>query len=61
MSSPGNERPNGGRVRRAGGHVRTRRGWMNVLARLVFRSSHDAVMRDGADGLATLLGVRVER
>lgn len=43
--------------------VRTRRAWMNVLApiaRPIFRSSHDAVMRDGADGLATLLGVRVE-
>jgi hypothetical protein len=42
--------------------VRTRRGWMNVLApiaRPAFRSSHDAVMRAGATGLARLLGVRV--
>lgn len=43
-------------------NVRTRRGWMNVLApvaRPVFRSSHDAVMRDGAIGIGRLLGVRV--
>jgi hypothetical protein len=43
-------------------NVRTRRAWMNVLApiaRPVFRSSHDAVMHDGATGLAKLLGVRV--
>ena len=45
-------------------NVRTRRGWMNVLApiaRPAFRSSHDAVMRDGATGLARLLGVTVEQ
>ncbi len=45
-------------------NVRTRRNWMNALApiaRPVFKSSHDAVMRDGAAGLASLLGVRVSQ
>ncbi len=45
-------------------NVRTRRKWMNALApvaRPVFKSSHDAVMRDGAVGLASLLGVRVSQ
>jgi uncharacterized protein YndB with AHSA1/START domain len=43
-------------------NVRTRRRWMNAvapLARPVFRHSHDAVMRDGATGLAALLDTRV--
>ena len=42
--------------------VRTRRAWMNVLApvaRPVFKRSHDAVMSDGARGLARLLGTTV--
>jgi uncharacterized protein YndB with AHSA1/START domain len=44
-------------------NVRTSVAWMNALApvaRPVFKSSHDAVMRDGATGLARLLGVRVD-
>jgi hypothetical protein len=43
-------------------NVRTNRRWMNALAwiaRPAFRSSHDAVMGDGATGLARLLGVPV--
>jgi uncharacterized protein YndB with AHSA1/START domain len=42
--------------------VRTNRAWMNALApvaRPVFKHSHDVVMREGAVGLARLLGVRV--
>jgi uncharacterized protein YndB with AHSA1/START domain len=42
--------------------VRTNRAFMNLLApiaRPVFRSSHNAVMSEGATGLANLLGVRV--
>jgi uncharacterized membrane protein len=44
-------------------NVRTRRSWMNALApiaRPAFKSSHDAVMHDGATGLASLLGVSVD-
>jgi uncharacterized protein YndB with AHSA1/START domain len=44
-------------------NVRTSRAWMNLfapVARPLFKSSHDAVMRAGATGLATLLGVRVD-
>lgn len=44
-------------------NVRTSRAWMNVLApvaRPLFKGSHDAVMRDGATGLARLLGVHVD-
>ena len=40
--------------------VRTSRAWMNRLApiaRPAFAWNHDAVMRQGADGLARLLGV----
>jgi uncharacterized protein YndB with AHSA1/START domain len=44
-------------------NVRTNRSWMNLLApiaRPAFASSHYAVMREGATGLAALLGVPVE-
>jgi uncharacterized protein YndB with AHSA1/START domain len=44
-------------------NVRTSRAWMNALApvaRPVFKSSHDAVMREGAAGLGRLLGARVD-
>lgn len=44
-------------------NVRTNRSWMNLLApiaRPAFASSHNAVMGEGASGLAQLLGVRVE-
>jgi hypothetical protein len=40
--------------------VRTARAWMNWLApvaRPAFAWNHDAVMRQGAEGLARLLGV----
>ena len=42
--------------------VRTTRPWMNVaapLARPVFRWNHNVVMRQGGEGLATLLGVKL--
>lgn len=42
--------------------VRTQRAWMNLVApvaRPVFRHSHDQVMREGARGIARLLGVAV--
>jgi hypothetical protein len=40
--------------------VRTTRAWMNALApiaRPIFRANHDWVMRNGATGIAGLLGV----
>jgi hypothetical protein len=42
--------------------VRTTRPWMNVLApiaRPIFAWNHDYVMRNGAEGLARLLGARL--
>ena len=42
--------------------VRTTTPWMNVLAPLakpIFRANHDWVMRNGAEGLARRLGVRL--
>ena len=42
--------------------VRTTKAWMNVvapLARPVFRWNHDFVMRQGGEGLARRLGVRL--
>lgn len=43
-------------------NVRTTRRWMNVVApvaRPVFRWNHDWVMRNGAEGIAALLGCRL--
>lgn len=43
-------------------NVRTSRAWMNRLApvaRPVFAWNHDAVMRQGAEGLARLLGAQL--
>jgi uncharacterized protein YndB with AHSA1/START domain len=43
-------------------NVRTTRPWMNVLepvARPVFAWNHDVVMRQGGEGLARLLGVKL--
>jgi uncharacterized protein YndB with AHSA1/START domain len=43
-------------------NVTTTKAWMNViapLARPAFQSNHDYVMRNGAKGLAELLGVRL--
>ncbi len=43
--------------------VRTTKGWMNLLAPLarpLFDYNHKVVMRWGAEGLARLLGTRVE-
>lgn len=40
-------------------NIRTTRWWMNLLApvaRGVFKSNHDIVMRSGAKGICTLLG-----
>jgi hypothetical protein len=42
--------------------VRTTKRWMNLaapLARPVFRWNHDWVMRNGAEGIAELLGCRL--
>ncbi len=42
--------------------VRTERRWMNLAApvgRPVFKWNHDAVMRQGGEGLARLLGARL--
>jgi hypothetical protein len=42
--------------------VRTVKRWMNALAPLgrpVFVHNHDVIMRQGAEGLARLLGVRL--
>ena len=39
-------------------HVRTNRGWINIiapLARPLFKWNHDQVMRQGAEGMAHLL------
>ncbi|MDS0796555.1 SRPBCC family protein [Burkholderia pseudomultivorans] len=44
-------------------HIRTQERWMNWLepiARPVFKWNHDVVMREGAKGLARLLGATVE-
>jgi GNAT superfamily N-acetyltransferase len=44
-------------------HIRTKRLWMNCLAPVaapLFRWNHDAVMRQGAKGLAQKLGTSVE-
>ncbi|ABO53804.1 SRPBCC family protein [Burkholderia vietnamiensis] len=44
-------------------HIRTREPWMNWLApvaRPLFTWNHDVVMREGARGLARLLGTTVE-
>lgn len=44
-------------------HIHTNRWWMNCLAPLarpLFEWNHDVVMRSGAEGLASLLGTRVE-
>ncbi len=43
-------------------HVRTTKPWMNTLApvaRPVFAYNHDVVMRQGGEGLARRLGVRL--
>ena len=43
-------------------NVRTTKPWMNLfapVARPVFRSNHDWVMRNGGEGLARRLGVRL--
>ena len=43
-------------------NVRTTRRWMNTVApvaRPVFRWNHDWVMRNGAEGIAALLGCRL--
>ena len=43
-------------------NVRTARQWMNLLAPLarpIFGWNHDHVMRNGAEGLAGLLGARL--
>ena len=43
-------------------NVRTTRAWMNALApvaRPLFAWNHDAVMRQGAEGLARLLDCRL--
>jgi len=43
-------------------NVHTTRAWMNVLApiaRSAFHSNHDYVMRNGGEGLAELLGVKL--
>lgn len=43
-------------------HVRTTKCWMNLLApfaRPLFRWNHDAVMRQGGEGLARLLDARL--
>lgn len=42
--------------------VRTTKAWMNLLApvaRFVFRKNHDALMQNGAEGLAALLEARL--
>jgi|SRR5262245_40700965 len=42
--------------------VRTTRPWMNLLApvaRPIFKANHDYVMRNGGEGLASLLGARL--
>jgi hypothetical protein len=44
-------------------NVKTTQAWMNFiapLARPFFNWNHDAVMNDGAQGLAKLLNTRVE-
>lgn len=44
-------------------NVYTRKPWMNLLAgaaRPVFKWNHDAVMRQGGQGLARLLGVQLQ-
>jgi uncharacterized protein YndB with AHSA1/START domain len=43
-------------------NVRTTRAWMNLLAPLarpIFAVNHDWVMRNGGEGLASLLGARL--
>jgi uncharacterized protein YndB with AHSA1/START domain len=43
-------------------NVRTTKSWMNLLtpiARPIFAVNHDYVMRNGGEGLAKLLGVRL--
>jgi hypothetical protein len=43
-------------------NVRTTKPWMNALApiaRSVFVHNHDVIMRQGAEGLAGLLGARL--
>lgn len=52
-----------GTVVRYDWHIHTNRWWMNLLAPLarpLFEWNHDVVMRNGAEGLARLLGTRVE-
>jgi uncharacterized protein YndB with AHSA1/START domain len=49
----------GATVARYDWNIRTTRWWMNLLAPLargVFKSNHDLVMRSGAKGICTLLG-----
>ena len=53
------EEPDGVTVARYDWNVRTTRWWMNLLApiaRPIFKSNHDIVMRAGAKGLCTRLG-----
>lgn len=43
-------------------HVRTTKIWMNLaapVARFLFRKNHDALMQNGAEGLAELLDARL--